>query len=163
MEVEIKQKSSSNKNNRLLEKQLIELDCHAATPEDAIRAAGNLMVNEGAVTPQYVEAMILAYHELGPYIVLAPNIAMPHARPESGALKESIAFVRLEKPLAFGHPENDPVKIIIPLAGVDNNAHLILLQRLSEILMESENIGTLLKTEEIETILSIFNQQEKEV
>lgn len=36
------------------------------------------------IAPEYVTAIIEQHHTLGPYYVLAPGLAMPHARPEEG-------------------------------------------------------------------------------
>ena len=42
------------------------------------------MVDAGFTEPTYTEAMIDVVRDMGPYIVLAPGLAMPHARPEMG-------------------------------------------------------------------------------
>lgn len=62
----------------------IELDVEVESPVDAIRAAGNLLVKTESASSDYVDAMVASYEKLGPYIVLAPHIAIPHARPEHG-------------------------------------------------------------------------------
>ena len=64
----------------MIERQSITVDCPAATPEEAIREAGNALCRAGACSPQYVQAMIASYRELGPYFVIAPGLALPHAR-----------------------------------------------------------------------------------
>ena len=46
--------------------------------------------------PTYTEAMIDVVRDMGPYIVLAPGLAMPHARPEMGAKQVGTALVTLE-------------------------------------------------------------------
>ena len=46
--------------------------------------------------------MIDVVRDMGPYIVLAPGLAMPHARPEMGAKQVGAALVTLEKPIDFG-------------------------------------------------------------
>ena len=53
--------------------------------EDAVRAAGRMLLDCGAVEERYIEAMVETAKDLGPYIVIAPGIAIPHARPEDGA------------------------------------------------------------------------------
>ena len=79
----------------MIERQSITVDCPAATPEEAIREAGNALCRAGACSPQYVQAMIASYRELGPYFVIAPGLALPHARPEQGAIKAQISAIRL--------------------------------------------------------------------
>lgn len=104
--------------------------------EEAVRASGELLVRAGACEPPYVEAMEQAVRDLGPYIVLAPGVAMPHARPESGVVRPGIAVVTLDTPVPFGHAANDPVDLVIPFAAVDKEAHLETLQRLVALLQD---------------------------
>lgn len=87
-----------------MEKGLISLDIEAEDAEQAIRAAGQLLVDSGAAEGSYVEAMVSAYRNNGPYIVIAPHIALPHAKAENGVREASVSFVRLRRPVAFGHP-----------------------------------------------------------
>jgi PTS system ascorbate-specific IIA component len=70
-------------------------------------------------------------HENGPYIVLAPGIALAHARPEDGAVALALCAVTLASPVAFGHPSNDPVDVVLAFASPDRNAHLGLLAALA--------------------------------
>ncbi len=51
----------------MIERQAIRVDCPAATPEEAIREAGNALCRAGACSPQYVQAMVDSYRELGPF------------------------------------------------------------------------------------------------
>ncbi|QVQ53837.1 PTS sugar transporter subunit IIA [Spiractinospora alimapuensis] len=104
--------------------------------EEAVRASGELLVRAGACEPPYVEAMEQAVRDLGPYIVLAPGVAMPHARPEAGVVRPGIAVVTLDTPVPFGHAANDPVDLVIPFAAVDKDAHLATLQRLVALLQD---------------------------
>src|SRR5664279_1589635 len=62
-----------------LDNASVSLGDEYRTPDNAIRAAGQLLINDGLAEPRYVEAMVEAFRDLGPYIVLAPGIAMPHA------------------------------------------------------------------------------------
>ncbi|HEY9089420.1 MAG TPA: PTS sugar transporter subunit IIA, partial [Anaerolineaceae bacterium] len=77
----------------LLTRQRIALNQTAADWRAAVRAAGDLLVQTGGVEPRYVDAMLRAAEELGPYIVLAPGLALPHARPQDGALQACLALV----------------------------------------------------------------------
>lgn len=98
--------------------------------EEVIRYGGHLMEEANLIEPRYVEAMIRTVNEIGPYIVIAPGIALPHARPEDGALQVGLSIVTLKTPVNFGNPENDPVSVAIFLCAVDKNAHLDVLSDL---------------------------------
>lgn len=119
---------------RFLDREYIRLDVTVNSPEDAIQQSGEVLVNTGDVESRYVEQMISNYHKNGPYFVIAPQIAMPHARPEDGVTRSALSFVRLKEAIAFGHQANDPVQIVISLAASSSNDHLELLQKLSRLL-----------------------------
>ena len=97
----------------LLSEDNVSFHYPAETWEDVIRHGGQLMVDAGFTEPTYTEAMIDVVRDMGPYIVLAPGLAMPHARPEMGAKQVGTALVTLEKPIDFGSPENDPVSVAV--------------------------------------------------
>ena len=68
--------------------------------------------------------MITGVKENGPYIVLTKHVALPHARPESGALESAIGIATLKTPVVFGNEANDPVKYLFCLSAKDNMEHL---------------------------------------
>lgn len=112
--------------------------------EAAVRAAGGLLVDTGICTTAYVDAMIEAVHVLGPYMVLAPGLALAHARPEAGALAMGLSLVTLEPPVAFGSQENDPVHILFAFATLDNDSHIDMLAEIARLLSDEasrERIG----------------------
>ncbi|MEM4666305.1 MAG: PTS sugar transporter subunit IIA [Thermofilum sp.] len=80
--------------------------------EEAVRLAGKLLAADGIVEERYVEAMVQVTRELGPYAVIAPGVALPHARPEDGAKEVGLSIVTLREGVNFGSP-NDPVYIVI--------------------------------------------------
>ena len=95
----------------VLTKESIVANYHAQDRNDAVCESGRLLVRIGAADPAYVEAMVKNLEVNGTYIVIAPGIAMPHARPEAGAKRVGFSLVTLAQPIAFGHPTNDPVKL----------------------------------------------------
>lgn len=113
------QKEDSRVNGdflHLLNTQRIQLNVEAEDWQAAIRQAGNLLVNTKAVEPKYVEAMINSVKKNGPYIVVCPQTALPHANPEDGVLQEAVSIVRLKKPIDFHSGVNDPVSFIVAMS-----------------------------------------------
>ena len=94
----------------------------------------------GFITPAYVDAIIATHEKIGPYYVLAPQIALAHARPEDGALRQGLALLVLEQPVAFHSTENDPVDLVWMFCATDHKAHLSMLAALAELL---DNAATL--------------------
>jgi mannitol/fructose-specific phosphotransferase system IIA component (Ntr-type) len=90
---------------------------------EAILLGGRTLVDQGSATPEYLETIIKKCEDNGPYIVVAPGIAMPHARPEEGAIALGYALVTLKKPVPFGDPDNDPVELLIFMAAPSVKEH----------------------------------------
>ena len=96
----------------------------AADWRAAIRLAGAGLVRAGAASDLYTERMIAVVENFGPYIVVAPGLALAHARPDRDVRGDGLSLVTLAEPVKFGHPHNDPVEIVIGLASASNDAHL---------------------------------------
>ncbi|MDI3536777.1 MAG: hypothetical protein PWP16_845 [Eubacteriaceae bacterium] len=123
----------------LVKEEVIRLNFKAENSEEAIRCAGQMLVETGKVTSNYVDEMVKMSQEIKGYIVLAPGIAMPHARPEYGVKEIGLSILTLSTPIPFGNDANDPVKLVIALAAKDNTTHLKLLQELS-LMLDNDSI-----------------------
>ena len=109
---------------QLLKEETIAIVDGAESWEEVVDLAGDLLHRTGAIWPSYVVAikdMILLY---GPYMVIAPGMALLHAGPEMGAKRLAVSLVLLKKPVAFGHATFDPVKVAMAFASVDHCSHL---------------------------------------
>ena len=135
---------------------LVKIDAEVYSPEEAIRTAGNLLVEANKATPDYIDAMVDTFKTIGSYIVLAPNIAMPHARPGEWVKEPCLSFVKLKKPIKFNHPENDPVKLIFALGGVDSDSHINMLKALSLVLSNSEKVEKLKNVKNYDEFINII-------
>ncbi|WP_347862311.1 BglG family transcription antiterminator [Salimicrobium sp. PL1-032A] len=91
--------------NELLTTETIRFKDSVSGWEEAIRVASEPLLKKETIQPGYVDAMIESVHELGPYIVIAPDIAIPHARPEEGVNRLGMSFLRLKEPVAFSEKE----------------------------------------------------------
>lgn len=123
--------------------EAIVLDAVCADWREAVRASGDLLVATDVVTEAYTEAIVAAVEELGPYIVLAPGIAIAHARPEDGALAVGFSLVRLAEPIEFGSKHNDPVEFVFAFASPDKEQHITALATLADFIESGENLQRL--------------------
>ncbi|MBO1305780.1 transcription antiterminator [Enterococcus sp. 669A] len=139
----------------ILTPELIDLNYSAKNRDEAVKRSGELLVNKGLATSAYIDGMIENVEVNGTYIVIAPGIAMPHARPEEGALDVGFSIVTLKEPVVFGHPKNDPVKIVIGLCAIDHQTHLKALAELVEILSSEENIECFINAKDKKEIMDI--------
>lgn len=130
---------------KFLENDLIVLDEEVEGANEAIEASGKILSEKGVIEETYIQAMKDAYAKNGPYFVLAPHIAIPHARPEDGVNEASVSLVRLKEPVVFGHEMNDPVQLVFCLGASSNEEHLMLLRKLTTLLNSQDNINVLLE------------------
>lgn len=108
--------------------------------EEAIRLVGSLYEKEGIATADYAQAMIDAVGEFGPYMVLMPGLAMPHAKSGAGVQRQGAVVVTLDTPVEFGHDKNDPVDVLVSFAAGDKKAHMSMIQSLAGALGDAELI-----------------------
>lgn len=151
----------NNLLKRLLTEEVVRLDVEGlVSPKDVIEYCGNLLVGAGKVSEEYVERMVDVYNTLGAYMVMAPGLAMPHARPDGNVKESCISFVKLKEPVSFGHPCNDPVKIVFALGGVSDNGHIDILENLGSLLSVDDIVD---KLSEVRTYRELVELIEKEV
>lgn len=140
----------------LLTKKTIKLKTHAKNWEEAVRIGGEILVENGYVEPGYVDAMVKTVKEIGPYIVIAPGIAMPHARPEDGVKKVCMSLITLDSPVSFVNSNNDPVDIVICFGATDDSTHLKALSQIVELLRLSENVNKIRDATVADEIIVLF-------
>ena len=139
----------------LLKKENVQIDESAPDWKDAIRISVQPLEQHGYVESRYKEEIISNVESMGPYIVLAPYIALPHARPEQGVKESQIAVTLLQNEVRFAGEEK-PVKLLIALAASDNNRHLDALMSISEILQNEDTVQKILNSKDKEELYSYF-------
>lgn len=143
----------------VLKKETIKTGVEVEDWEQAIRRAGELLLNIEGIKPSYIDKMVESVKKLGPYIVIAPGIALAHARPEDGVNFPCFSLITLKNPVNFGNPENDPVKLIIAIASVDHDTHLRALSELVEVIGDEEKYKTIINAKEEQEILNLLINQ----
>lgn len=124
----------------LIENNSIKLQAEAADWRAAIKLGTDMLIASGAVNPSYHDAIIACIEKMGPYIIIAPNFAMPHARPEDGVNRTAFALVTLKEPIYFDG-ESEPVDVLVTLAGSTSDEHMAGLMEVTQIL-DDENSET---------------------
>lgn len=101
----------------------VQFNVDALDWKDAIDKSVSLLRENGFVNEDYAKAVIENVEKYGPYIVISPGIAIPHTRPENGALGLGVSLITLKNPIYFKDMES-PVKVMISFSATDNNEHL---------------------------------------
>lgn len=144
----------------LVKKELIQQLDKVNDWQTAVRIASKPLLEYGYIEESYVEAIISSVNEIGPYIVLAPKVAVPHASPDAGVHRLGISLLQLKEPVNFGlaDDEDKNVQLIFVLATVDSSAHLKALQQLALILDDDDIIESLIRAEMPEEILGLIER-----
>lgn len=141
----------------LLNRETIKLEVECKDMIQAIKAGTKLLLDKEYIEPSYEKAIIKNYEELGPYMVVAPGIALNHARPENGVNRVSMSLITLKQPVKFGSDINDPVKLIVTLASNDNESHLKALSQLMELFMNEDDLKEIMSATNKEQVISIVS------
>jgi len=152
-----------NQNHRVslsdvVRPDVIRIGVEARTREEAIRAAGKVLVECGIAEERYTGAMLSVCDQLGPYIVLVPGVAIPHAAPEDGALDVGLAVVVLAQPVCFGHSENDPVHTVIAFASPDQNRHMGVLSALARFLGDPARCERMAHAQSVQDVIDLLKE-----
>ena len=110
--------------HHLLRASDIEVDVKCTDWIAAIRKSAKQLVEQGYIEDRYVDAMIESVNEYGPYIVLSPGFAMPHAKVEEGSIRLGMHLIRLKNPVPFGVEELDPIEFVCCLSAIDHRSYL---------------------------------------
>lgn len=144
------------KLRELIIKETIRVNQIASDWEGAVRLAGNVLLENGIIEKEYINAMIEAVKKIGPYMVVAPGIAIAHARPEDGVKKIGMCLVGLAEPVEFGSKNNDPVDLIFGLAAVDHDSHIESLRDLANLIQDKDKVKIIRNTTSIEEIINVL-------
>ncbi len=140
-------------NNQVLIKESIKLNQPSVTKEEAIRAAGELLVERGSVDPSYVEAMLEREKIVTTYMGM--GIAIPHGTSEAkGAVKKTaITMLQYPEGVDFG---DEKAQLVFGIAGIGEE-HLDLLGKIAGTLDDPEVLDKMKTTDDIDWILEILS------
>ncbi|MDO5785787.1 MAG: PTS sugar transporter subunit IIA [Eubacteriales bacterium] len=139
----------------LLQLENVQICEGASDWREAIRTAVLPLEKNGYVEARYKDEIVANVEKLGPYIVVADNVALPHARPEQGALKTQIGVTLFRKDIPFENGESS-ARLFVTLAAQDSNSHLDALMKISELLGDEENLVKILDSPDVETLYRYF-------
>ncbi|HDR0611348.1 PTS mannitol transporter subunit IICBA [Pasteurella multocida] len=139
----------------LTEKQVF-LGLKAANKEEAIRFAGERLVESGFVLPSYVDAMFEREKMVSTY--LGEGIAVPHGTIEAkdAVLKTGVVVCQYPEGVKFNEDEEDSIaKLVIGIAA-KNNEHLQVVSAITNALDSEDAIRILSETNDVEKVLALL-------
>ncbi|PVZ85581.1 PTS ascorbate transporter subunit IIA [Serratia sp. S1B] len=142
--------------NQWLNTDHIQLCDEVADWREAVTLSAQPLLQRGTITDDYLTAIFRQYQTLGPYFVLAPGIAMPHARPEEGARALGLSLLKVNQGVRFHSEDNDPVFIVVMLSAPDSSSHIELISSLAELFSDGEAMMKLFQAENKQQIEDII-------
>ncbi|MDG6895011.1 PTS sugar transporter subunit IIA [Volucribacter amazonae] len=127
-----------NLKQSLMDNHSVLLNQTAKSWQEAVKLAIDPLIASGAVEPRYYDRIIECITEMGPYIILAPGLAMPHARPEDGVKHTAFSLITLSQPVFF-EGEEEPVDVLFALAGSDSDQHMQGLMEITQVLDDPDS------------------------
>jgi len=123
----------------LVQQAGIKLDVTASSPEEAVHICGQLLLEVGAITQEYADAM-WEREQIFPSAI-GMGFAIPHGTDESRkhVIFDQLVFVRLTAPLAWG---DDEVTCVLGIAS-QGDGHVELLGNLAELIQEEDKLAIL--------------------
>lgn len=140
---------------RMFDLDHIRTGVDVSTWEDAIRAAGSVLVDVGSIDASYIDDMIAAVHTHGPYIVMMPQFALAHSSPCEAVKKTDMSLITLKHPVDFNSP-NGFVSVILCLACTDSSSHIDRLTEIASYLMDEEIIDRIIAAQTVDAIAELF-------
>ncbi len=124
----------------------------ADSKEDAVRTTGRVLEELGAVDAGYAEAMVERERSISTSV--GEGFAIPHGTDESRVLvrRTALSFVQFPAGVQW---DDDRVFVCIGIAARDD-AHLDILARLAEIIIQPDLASQLRTAGDIETVLAVL-------
>ena len=141
----------------ILSKDRISLQASAVDKADAIRKAGELLVNTGCVLPEYVEGMLTREQSMS--TSLGNGVAIPHGIYENRdhILKTGISVLQLTDGVDWD--EDEKVFMVIGIAA-SSDEHVGVLSSLADVIDNEENLAELLKTNDPDVVVKYLGEKE---
>lgn len=121
--------------------------------KEAIKISCDSLEEKGYIKRSYFDAIMNKIEEFGPYFCIAPKIAMPHARPEDGAIKTELCVLKLNEPVDFLGKE---VRLFMTLSATDSTSHLKLMQSVAGVCMDENKLNKILNSNNEEEIMEVM-------
>lgn len=121
----------------ILNENNVVLNAAFRDKNEAIRAAGNLLLKGGYVTEKYIDLMLKREEIVSTY--MGNNLAIPHGTEgsDSEIIRSGIAVIQVPTGVSFG--DDKLVYLVIGIAGKEGT-HMDILNQIALACIEEENI-----------------------
>lgn len=140
----------------MLKKENIVLNQTAGSKEDVIKQAGQILVDQGAVEPAYIDSMLAREEVVSTF--MGNGLAIPHGTDEgkTSVIDSGLSLVQVPAGVDF---DGNEAKVVLGIAGKENE-HLEMLQKIAVIFSEEENAEKVINASSAEEIISLFENED---
>lgn len=143
----------------IIKEEHIQIKEKVSDWEESIQIAAQPLLEVGYFNQAYINSMIQSVHDMGPYIVIAPEIAIAHARPNDDVHKVGLSLLKLNEHINFSD-NSHYASLIFVLSAIDNEAHLEILRKLATILSDKETVQSLIDANSKSEITNILKEND---
>lgn len=125
-----------------------------ATRDDAIREAGRILLDAGAVDPSYIESMLERESTVSTY--MGNWLAIPHGTNEAKDLirRSAMSLLRYEEPIDWG---GEPARFVVGIAGLENE-HLEILSKIAIVFSDEDEVNRLLAAQSSDELVALLSE-----
>lgn len=134
----------------------VKLNVNVKDKFEAIRIAGELLVQAGHAEASYVDSMIDRENTLSTY--MGGGLAIPHGTNEAkGKIKSTgLSIVQIPSGVDFG--DGEKAYLVIGIAAVGDD-HMDILTNVAMVCSDDENLERIVKAETPQQLIEIFESE----
>ena len=139
--------------SEILTPSQIKIPGAATTKDEAIREAGQILVDTGAVTPAYVDAMFEREKSVSTY--MGNYLAIPHGTNEAKdeITASALSVVRYDPPIDW---DGNETRFVVGIAGYEGG-HLEILGRIAIIFSDTDEVDRLIAAGSAAELYDLLN------
>ena len=125
----------------------------ATSKDEAIREAGQILVDAGAVTPAYIDAMYEREKSVSTY--MGNFLAIPHGTNEAKEeiTKSALSVIKYDPPIDW---DGNEVRFAVGIAGYEGG-HLEILSKIAIIFSDEDEVAKLVDAQSSEELYGMLN------
>jgi len=137
----------------ILTVEKIRVQADVKTRDEAIRLAGQLLVDAGHVAAAYIDKMLEREAMVSTY--MGGGLAIPHGTKEAKALIASTGISIVQIPAGVDYEDGEKAYLVVGIAAAGDE-HMDILTNIAMICAEDDNLDALVQTDSAEAMLRIF-------
>jgi PTS system mannitol-specific IIA component len=140
--------------DQILPAQNVRIVPGGASRDDAIRAAGAVLVDAGAVDAAYVDSMLEREGSVSTY--MGNWLAIPHGTNEAKdlILRSAMSLLRYEEPIDWG---GEQARFVVGIAG-RGDEHLDILSKIAIVFSDEEEVERLLGAQTPDELVALLSE-----